>query len=94
MAINFSDAKLDSVRMAFEVVMLERLAKSSRERKMLMVAPSSSNPYVSYKNMSDSAKRPRMCFCVRFTVRSSEMPKSMASNLMKNIAKRLLVATN
>ena len=41
MAINFSEAKLESVRMAFEVVMLERLAKSSRERKMLMVAQSS-----------------------------------------------------
>ena len=32
MVISFSVAKLDSVRMAFDVVMFDRFAKSSRER--------------------------------------------------------------
>ena len=32
MVISFSVAKLDKVRMAFEVVMLDKFAKSSRER--------------------------------------------------------------
>ena len=44
MAINLSEAKFESVRMAFDVVMFDKLAKSSRERKILMVAPSSSYP--------------------------------------------------
>ena len=32
MVISFSVAKLDNVRMAFDVVMFDKLAKSSRER--------------------------------------------------------------
>ena len=32
MVINFSVAKLDNVRMAFEVVMLDKLAKSSLDK--------------------------------------------------------------
>ena len=43
-AISFSEAKIDNVRIAFEVVIFDRLARSSRERKILMVAPSSSSP--------------------------------------------------
>lgn len=44
MAIIFSAAKLDKVRMAFDVVMFDRLAKSSRDKYMLSVDLSSSNP--------------------------------------------------
>eukprot|EP00975_Prorocentrum_lima_P006347 1368581-Prorocentrum_lima.AAC.1 len=39
--------------------------------------------------MRDSASRPRICFWVRFTVRSSAMPRSMDNCLMKNIASSL-----
>ena len=83
MAISFSLTKFDKVRIAFEVVMFDKLAKSSRARYMLRVAPSSSSPCVSLRNKSDSASRPLMCFWVSDTVRSSDMPKSIESCLMK-----------
>lgn len=44
MAMIFSAAKLDNVRMAFDVVMFDKLAKSSRDKYMLSVDLSSSNP--------------------------------------------------
>ena len=44
---------------------------------------------LSLRKISDSARRPRICFCVRLTVRSSEMPRSIESWRMKNMAKSL-----
>ena len=44
MAINPSPANWDNVRIAFEVVIFDMLAKSSRAMYIAIVAPSSSNP--------------------------------------------------
>ena len=48
----------------------------------ILVVPTDENPYL--KKISDSARRPRICFCVRFTVRSSLYPSCLAKYLMKN----------
>jgi len=63
-----SDERLESVRIAFEVVIFERLAISSLERETWSVLPSASKPYVSRRTSNDSARRPLICFWVSDTV--------------------------
>ena len=88
-----SEAKLDSVRMALDVVMFERLAMSSRERQIFSVLLSSSNPYVSFSTSKASARRPRMCFCVSVTVRRFEKPRSVANARITFMATSELLRT-
>ena len=82
-SIRPSDTKAESVRMQLLVVILEMLARSSRLRLQSSVTPSLASPYESCRNRSASARRARMCFWVRLTVRSSDFPISTLRFLMK-----------
>lgn len=60
--ISSSVANAESVLIAFDVVMLERLAISSLDMLIESVIPSSSRPKLSLMKSIASAKRPRICF--------------------------------
>ena len=93
-SISPSDAKAESVRIALLVVMFEKHARSSLLKDKHNLPSSVSVPYSSVSISNVSASRPRICFCVRFTMRSSDPPRIFARCLRINIATLVLFDAN